>query len=163
VIGEPAIRCDHSPRVFGEIPGIRGTAFLVVDDAQGISFLRGPQDSADEVVSIPSKEPGCAQDQMIRTIPADERLAQELGFPVDALRIWGVFLDVRALFPAIENIIGAVVDEQRSNRRGRRRQVPGSVPIDPERFLFAGFTGVDLCKCGSILMTISGRRSLSFA
>ena len=94
--------------------------------------------------------------------PANQRLAQQFGFSVDALRIRRVLFDVCGFFLPVENIVGAVVNEQRPRCRGCRGQVPGSMAIDQERFFLPGFTGVDLREAAA-LMTTSGRNSFSFA
>ena len=87
---------------------------------------------------------------MIRAMLPDQHLAQEFGFSIDVLWIGQVLFNIRGFFLTVENIVGTVVHEHRPCRCRGYGQIPGSMPVDQECFLFMRLAGVDLRESSGI-------------
>ena len=99
---------------FGDGPAPGGRADLIVHDAQLLALARQPQDGQQEILAAARIDPARPEDQAGPTCRLDGSLASELARPVYARRIRRVRLQVRLRLGAVEDVIGRIVDEQRT-------------------------------------------------
>ena len=123
----------------GEVTDVGRRPALIGDDRDLVPLLAEPQHRADEVRPRRPEEPGGAHDPGPL---ACSRFAVELRPPVRRLRVRPVRLHVRPALTAVEDVVGRVVDERRTeggdvrspadvDRGGALRIVLGAVDIRP--------------------------------
>src|SRR5438067_2160003 len=90
-------------------------AALIVDHAQRLARLCLARDGEKEVPAAWPVHPARAQDEMSAAALDDRALAGELGAAVDAERIRRIVFDVSTTLRAVEDIVGGVVNEPRTD------------------------------------------------
>jgi len=98
----------------GEHGGRGRRAELIGDHAQRLAFARNPQDGEEEVLPPRRIDPAGAEDPVPRAARANRLFTFELACAIDVDRIRGIALRVRLGLGAVEDVIGGVVDEQRT-------------------------------------------------
>src|SRR3954468_16758240 len=117
---------------------------LVADDAQLVALESQSLDRRQEVVTAPSVDPAHAKDVGFRPGVEDALVAGELARAVGVDWASGIRLDVSARARAVEDVVGGLVDEERSQAGGRRGEQTRRHAVDAlsEGFLF--FRAVDV-------------------
>ena len=117
----------------GQQIGTGGRADLVVDHGQAITLGSQPQHGAGKVAAARAMHPACAQDQVSAAAGADQRFTFQLGAAVDAERAGGRLFVSRLVAAAVENVVGAVVQQPAADRRHGAGQRTGGQGVDGAR------------------------------
>ena len=124
----------------GEVGRERRAAPLVVDERQVGARRREAQHELDHVVAVLAADPRRPHDGRVRT---GQPLTGELRDPVHRLRVRRVVLAVRAIERAVEDVVGADMDEMGADLFGGRRNVADGVGVDRSGDLDVRLTRVD--------------------
>ena len=101
--------------------------------ALGRDPITALQDRSDEIPAIVPEDPGDPQDEVLASALPHPDLPEELRPGVDPLRVGRVFLDVRPALAAVEDVVGAVVRDERARLRRGCGEVAGPLGVDPKR------------------------------
>jgi len=122
----------------GESDGRSRGAALVVHDAQLITFAGEPQHREEEVLSARAIYPARSEDQVAAARCLDRLVALELAPTVDRQRIGRVSLDVGPSLRAIVDVVGGVVNQQRTRRFRLGGEESRAGRVNQERLLVVG-------------------------
>src|SRR5919201_692833 len=111
-VPDPVRTVEELPRHRGEMADVRWTADLVVDNTHFVLLRRERQHRPHEVPARPAEEPRAPHDPALADLP----LAFELRAAVDRERGRLVRLDIRAGLLPVEDVVGRVVDDGRTER-----------------------------------------------
>jgi hypothetical protein len=129
-------RQRRAQRVGGDVGqqiGPGGRADLVVDDVQRVALGGQAQHRAREVAAARGVDPAGAQDQVAAAAGADQVLAFELGAAVDAQRPGRRVLVARRVAAAVEDVVGAVVQQPGARASAALRQHAGGGGVERAR------------------------------
>ncbi len=108
----PVASLDQELHGGGKIPGIGGGPDLIVDDLQGLDRRGLLQDGLHEILAVPAVQPGRPDQEIALGKVLEIPLALQLGGPVDVERRRRVLFAVGGPLPAVEDVIGAEMDER---------------------------------------------------
>jgi hypothetical protein len=116
----------------------RGRGHHLIVDHPHRAGLAETDHRLDEVAALAagarhSVEPGGADDEVARTEGANQVLARQFRGAVDTDRVGQVFFPVRNAAAAVEDVVGAEMDQREIELLGQACQVVGAGGVDRER------------------------------
>ena len=125
---QPAIQ--RGERAVHDQPGIGRCAVLVGNHAQFVALGAEAQHGAQEIVTVRRVDPRGAEDEMVGTAVAQRLFAGQLAAAVGAERAGGRVGGVRLRLPAVEHVVGGIVDHQRAVHRRPAAQHADRLAVD---------------------------------
>jgi hypothetical protein len=137
-------RVEQRQRRARELPDARRPPPLIVHDPQLLLRSHQRHHRAHEVLPPGAVEPTRPDQQMLTARLPEERLPRRLRTPVRVHRADGVIHRVRRGPEPIEDIIRAVVHQDRAALAARAGQIAHGLPVQTRRRLLAFFGPVDI-------------------
>src|SRR5579872_29465 len=136
---------------FGQICRVGGRADLVVDDGEGFAGLGGGDHGAGEVGAVAAVDPGGADDEPAGWgIFLEKLFAKEFGFAIGAEGVDGVGGEIGSAGGAVEDEIGADMDEGGAIFFAEFGEIADGAAINGVGFFLLLFAEIDLGVGGAV-------------